>query len=397
MQKKLLYLSLAVFMGMVAYQLYVKATEKEVKPLTKSWEKAVPHQQIPKGLASLSAQQCGACHQAHYEEWQHSTHSHAWTDKQFQAELKKESSPYLCINCHIPLQNQQEYVVSGLIDGDIYQPVKQKNPHFDRVLQQEGINCASCHVRDNVVIGATGTTKAPHATKKDPEFLSEKLCISCHNASAVVTPTLVCTFETGDEWKKGPYYGQKTCISCHMESVEREIVTGFGKRTSHVHYFAGSGIPKEKGAKTKGLNGFSFTPSKLAKSYKINDTLTYQLTLKNEFAGHRVPTGDPERFFNVTFELINAQQKVIDTSTSRIGEKWEWWPAAKKLSDNNVNLGETRTFSFKHALKEKQVLTLRTKVTKHRLNQEAATYNKLDSSYPLFITVFEKEDKVVVK
>ena len=60
--KKLFYLSLAVFVGIVAYQVYLKATEKEVVPLTKSWEKAVPHQQVPKGLASLSAKQCGACH-----------------------------------------------------------------------------------------------------------------------------------------------------------------------------------------------------------------------------------------------------------------------------------------------------------------------------------------------
>jgi len=395
--KKLLYLSLAVFVGIVAYQVYLKATEKEVKPLTKTWEKAVPHQQVPKGLASLSAKQCGACHQAHYEEWQHSTHSHAWTDKQFQAELKKESSPYLCINCHIPLQNQQEYVVSGLLDGDIYQPVKQRNPHFDPELQKEGINCASCHVRDNVVIGTTGTAKAPHATKKDPEFLSEKLCISCHNASAVVTPTLVCTFETGDEWKKGPYYGKKTCISCHMEPVEREIVTGYGKRLSHLHYFAGSGIPKEKGAKTKGLNGLSFTTSKLATTYKVGEELDYRLTLKNEFAGHRLPTGDPERYYSILLELVNAENKVIASKSDRIGEKWEWWPAAKKLSDNNLNPGEERSFVLKQTLKSSQSLTLRTKVTKHRLNQESATYNKLDSSYPLSITVFEKEEKLVVK
>ncbi|MEZ4902030.1 MAG: multiheme c-type cytochrome [Spirosomataceae bacterium] len=172
MQKKIFLVALLVFIGIVSYQLFLKEKEPVIQPLTKSWEKAVPHQQIPKGLASLSAEHCGACHTAHYEEWQHSTHSHAWTDLQFQAELKKESSPYLCINCHIPLQNQQEFVIKGLIDGDIYQPVKEKSS-FDKKLQHEGITCASCHVRDNAIVSTTGTTKAPHALKEDAAFLSK--------------------------------------------------------------------------------------------------------------------------------------------------------------------------------------------------------------------------------
>ncbi|NQW26488.1 MAG: hypothetical protein HQ474_01135 [Flammeovirgaceae bacterium] len=41
------------------------------------------------------------------------------------------------------MQNQQPYVIDGLVDGDIYRPVKKENPLFDRALQQEGINCAS--------------------------------------------------------------------------------------------------------------------------------------------------------------------------------------------------------------------------------------------------------------
>ena len=141
----------------VTLMLFTKCEENSsnIQPLTKSWEKVVPHQEVPEGLTSLSAEQCGACHQDHYKEWKQSTHAHAWTDLQFQAELKKESSPFMCINCHIPLQNQQEYIIDGLIDGDIYQPVKRKNPNFDLSLQQEGKNCASCHVRDNVIVGPT--------------------------------------------------------------------------------------------------------------------------------------------------------------------------------------------------------------------------------------------------
>ncbi len=371
--------------------------KKDIHPLTKSWEIAVPNQELPEGLSSLSAKQCGVCHQKHYEEWKMSTHAHAWTDLQFQAELKKESSPFMCINCHIPLQNQQEYIVEGLIGGDIYKPVKKKNPYFDKKLQQEGINCAGCHVRNNVVIGPTGTAKAPHKTIKDTVHLSEKLCISCHNASAVITPTLACTFETGDEWKAGPYFGKKNCISCHMEAIEREIVSGYGKRLSHYHFFPGSGIPKIDSVETNMLNGLGFYPSTLKSTYYKMDSIVFTLKVKNEFAGHKVPTGDPERFFNISFALKNAAGEILATKTERIGEQWEWHPAAKKITDNNLLPTEERNFNFSYLPIKKEKLALAVKVTKHRLNKQSAEFNKLGDNYPLFITVFEEEYFTQVK
>ena len=85
----------------------------EIVPLKETWEKVVSYQEVPEGLQSLSAKDCGVCHVQHYEEWKTSTHANAWTDLQFQAELEKEPSPFFCINCHIPLQNQQEYIVDG--------------------------------------------------------------------------------------------------------------------------------------------------------------------------------------------------------------------------------------------------------------------------------------------
>ena len=106
-----------------------------VTGFSNKWEVAVPQQEIPEGLNSLSSMECGSCHESHYDEWQSSTHAMAWKDPQFQAEMAKESSPYMCINCHIPLQNQQEYIVTGLIDNDVYRPVMHKNRGFDQELQ----------------------------------------------------------------------------------------------------------------------------------------------------------------------------------------------------------------------------------------------------------------------
>jgi len=365
--------------------------------LSNHWEFVIPHQEIPEGLTSLSAESCGACHQEHYKEWSISTHAHAWTDEQFQSELKKESSPFMCINCHIPLQNQQEYIVTGLINGDIYQPVKEKNPHFDKALQQEGINCASCHVRDGAIVGPTGTEKAPHKTVKGKSHLSEQLCIGCHNAYATISPTLPCTFQTGDEWEEGPYFGKKNCISCHMPELERAVVPGYDKRKSRRHYFMGSGIPKDTSYTAEILNGYEFYPSSIAVNYKVNDSLFFDFRLKNENAGHRVPTGDPERFFIFKFQLLDIDGNVVEEKEERIGEHWEWYPLAKKVSDNNVDPLEERTFNFNHLLYNKGKFKVRVEVTKHRMSDETAEYSKLSKAYPLFITIYDEQFEFEVK
>lgn len=367
-----------------------------VMPLTQSWENAIPHQEIPAGLTSISAASCGTCHTDHYEEWKLSTHAHAWTDLQFQAELKKESSPFLCINCHIPLQNQQEFIVTGLLGGDIYKPVKEKNPNFDALLQLDGINCASCHVRDGAVMGPTGSDKAPHKTVKGEVLLSEQLCFSCHNASAIVTPTLVCSFETGDEWRAGPYFGVKNCISCHMEEIDRERVKGFGMRKSRRHWFSGSGIPKHDTLKTTMLNGLQIYPDTMDNILKVGDTLMYRLRVVNEHAGHRVPSGDPERFILFSFDLIFHNDSNVFTQVHRIGEQWEWHPEARKVSDNNMYPGEQRIFKFRYHALKKGVYTLKIRATKHRMSPAAAEYNNLGHEYPQFVEIWRMQTKVEV-
>lgn len=375
----------------------VEVIQQDTVALSNHWEFAIPNQEIPEGLNSLSAESCGACHQDHYKEWEISTHAHAWTDEQFQSELTKESSPFMCINCHIPLQNQQEYIVTGLINGDVYQPVKEKNPHFDKALQLEGINCASCHVRDGAIVGPTGTEKAPHKTVKGTVHLSEQLCIACHNATAVITPTLACSFETADEWKAGPYAETENCITCHMPELNRAIVPGYEKRKSRRHFFMGSGIPKDTSYIAEMLNGYEFYPSKIKSSYVLNDSLLFSFRLKNEHAGHRVPTGDPERFFIFKFKVLDAQGNVVEEKEERIGEHWEWYPIVKKISDNNVDPLEERTFDFNSLLSGKGNYKVTVEVTKHRMNDETAEYNKLSKAYPLFIIIYDEEFEFKVK
>lgn len=357
--------------------------------LTKSWERAISNQQIPDGLTSLRAADCGKCHQTIYNEWKLSTHAVAFEDTQFQMEMKKDGV-YACLNCHTPLQNQQENIVTGLINGDYRHPVQVKNPLFDSVLKQESITCGSCHIREGKIIGPIGSTNAPHRTIRDTVFLSERLCIGCHNVVDEFNPTLVCTFETGDEWKKNwASKSGKTCITCHMPEMKREIAVGTGIRISHLHFFPGSGIPKFKGAGVKGFNGLIVKEDTLKHIYKKGEIIRYTLHLKNENAGHNVPTGDPERYFLITFTLTDKNDSVLKDEKFRVGEQWQWYPVAKKLSDNNIQPLEERAYTFDYKHFQKGKISLTVKVTKHRMSEENAKTDNLND-YPLSITVFEK-------
>ena len=363
---------------------------KEVTPFTHAWDSIIPNQDIPKGLSSLHAKDCGHCHTEIYQEWKISTHAHAWTDEQYQAELAKNKNLFICKNCHLPVQNQQRYITTAIYDHDYFQPVRTKNPRFDPSLQHEGITCIACHIKENTIIGSHDNIQASHPVKIDTDYLSEKLCIACHDAHDDLAEDLVCTFETGKEWRQGPYSQKgKNCISCHMPEVDRPSATGAISRKGHRHYFPGSGIPKVKGEKAFVLNGLEFAI--------IGDTLHptnapihLGLRATNQHAGHKVPTGDPERHFLIQFDLLKNGE-TLQSDTFRIGEKWQWWPTAKKLSDNNLAPLESRFFEKDYNLKDTSNLSWKVTVSKHRMTQEMHDYHQLSDQYPTSIIVFQRE------
>lgn len=366
--------------------------------LTKHWESPIPNLELPMGMISLSAEECGKCHMEVYEEWKMSTHAHAWTDLQYQAELHKNDGLFICINCHLPLQNQQEEIVTGIIDGDYFQPVKEPNPMFDEKLQHEGVTCLGCHFNEGNVIGGNSDVIPPHSHVVDKEFLSEKLCLGCHNAAEQISDELICTFETGEEWKAGPFSKVGVnCIGCHMPEVERQLITGPETKTGYRHFFPGSGIPKVPGAKVESLTGYSYKPGELEGSYAVGESIPLSLRVKNDFAGHKVPTGDPERYFLIRFfvKKQNGQKQLEETF--RIGEEWEWYPIAKKLSDNNIPPGEFSTFSIDFPVTSKGDLNWEILVSKHRISKKSLQYHNLEGIYPDSIVVYQKSFEIKVE
>ena len=144
---------------------------------------------VPAGLETLLASDCGKCHTDIYREWLGSMHAQAWTDPYYQVDAVFDGSQQICLNCHTPLQDQQENLVLGFKDKARFQPILKPNPDFNRELQQEGVTCVVCHVRDGVIVGPYGDSDAPHPTRQD-KTLAEGIgvCRKCHVVSGDLLP-----------------------------------------------------------------------------------------------------------------------------------------------------------------------------------------------------------------
>ncbi len=164
---------------------------------------------------------CAKCHRAVHEEWKGSAHARAFVDPIFQQALESRASPERCIPCHAP--------VSAL--DRLGQMPRARNDH-----RELGVDCRSCHVRNDTVHGPNGASTDAHKTEKDPTFQGRgavALCTGCHDMRiADVLPLgrefLAATADDGD--------GDATCVSCHMESVRRAVAEdpGTGKQSGEL-------------------------------------------------------------------------------------------------------------------------------------------------------------------
>ena len=304
------------------------------------------------------ASDCGTCHSQIYAEWKLSTHAAALSDLQFQAELHKPDSPrWLCLNCHIPVQNQRENIVTGLYANDVLRPAVQANPGFDARMQAEGVTCAACHVRvdeatnTSYIVGPYGSKLAPHPVRRNREQLRNS-CERCHNPRGeAITANLVCWFDTFKELND-PAPGQAAtsadCVDCHMPADRRRAVPARAHipvREGRQHHWAGGGVPK----RFDGPGGF---PGLARRGYEPALVLDFdydagkralRIRLRNVSAGHYLPSADPERFLLVRAYLEDGAGQALDDSERRyrIGQTWEWNPA-RKIADNRLKFGEER-------------------------------------------------------
>jgi len=343
---------------------------------------AIPHQAVPEGVASLSAEACGVCHREIYDEWKTSIHAQAYDDPLFQAYWRKDKHIWVCLNCHTPLQNQQPEVITDLRGGRINRPVSHPNPAFDPSLQREGITCAACHVRDGVILGPFGDSVAPHPTRYDPRFRSTEICYTCH-----AVPSDRFQFYNGGpcatfmEFEAGPYKAKGyICQTCHMPEVERPIAEGGPVRKGRRHLWRGGHDPDQV------KRALSVSLAADQAELKAGKKATWTLTLTNSGAGHMLPTGDPDRYLQAEFEVVDAAGRVLSSRSLTVKRWILWWPVIYEYDDTRIPPFESRDLAFSYAVPRRdEGLTLHVRVSYHILTERA--YQRLQRKYGLTVEV----------
>lgn len=344
---------------------------------------------IPPGVGDGSAAACGACHPAIAAEWAASTHAHAWTDRQFQAERAKDPAvAWLCDNCHTPLARQQP--VLSRSTGAPRAPERSPNPAFSPTLQAEGVTCLSCHWRPAGIAAVHADADAPHPLVVDPALREVGTCTGCHQATARLEPALVCTFDTGAEWEAAA--PGKTCVECHMPRVTRAHATGAPVREGGRHLWPGGLIPKEPWTDAEAALFADWVPGVALRvdaptQATPGQPVTVRLHLLHNGAGHRVPSGDPERFLRLDAEARGPDGAVLARTGYRVGQVWEWWPEARRLSDNRLHAGEDRVVDFTFVMPDAPV-SLAVVLEHHRISAANAAHHGLDG-YPTHRRVAE--------
>jgi hypothetical protein len=146
-----------------------------------------------------------------------------------------------------------------------------------------------------------------------------------------------------------------------------------------MHHWVGGGVPKSfdgyKDLLKRGYKpGIKVTLSSIQNDPKKR-IVKWALAVQNKYAGHWMPTADPERFLLLHATLLDPKQVARKRTKHRIGQTWKWEPMAQKVGDNRLKPNETRTWNASFALPtQHKGYTLRLQVYHVRLSSQTAAY-----------------------
>lgn len=216
-----------------------------------------------KPASELSAQECQPCHERVYAEWSRSRHALAWSNSLFTESFRDNRSAW-CVHCHAPLVEKPAQALTG------------RSPAPE--LLSEGVNCASCHIRDGELLTGRAPSKdalQAHPIRQEPRLSSSEFCGGCHEffMPDFRTPghpdSPLPMQKTLTEWRaSGAARREQTCQSCHMPGG--------------AHAFPGA-HDLDLVRRTLGVEWLRQGPARLCAVVRARDV------------AHAVPTGDPFR------------------------------------------------------------------------------------------------------
>lgn len=370
-----------VITACVAFLLWRFVRSMNIFVVDARFERPIPAV-TPAGLESVSARECGRCHAEIYREWSGSMHAQAWTDPYFQVDFQYDDSQQICLNCHTPLVNQQEYRVLGFRDREKLRPILEPNPTFDPALRDEGVTCVICHLREGKIAGPFETDAAPHPVVTDPEMTSGlKVCARCHVVSGTRWDTFYRIPPCGTVAEIKERGQDPDCIGCHMPAITRPVAEGEVARSGRQHLFRGGHHPEQV---RKALQ-VHYEKSLDA----AGTTQTYVFELTNVGTVHYLPTGTPDRQLSLELRLRDRADGIIKEQIFTMKRHIMWRPFIIDLRDTRLAYRVPRRFSFSFHLdgrREPAVLdvTVRYHLLDEKRRKKIGYRNRDPIAYPVY-------------
>jgi hypothetical protein len=284
-------------------------------------------QEVPEGLASISAQSCNACHWAAHDQWQDTAHASAWRSPSYQAAIERAGNATVCTQCHLPLANQHAKLATSYIDEDLSRPILEDNPAWDATLMAEGIGCAGCHVREGTVLGVREAPGAPHPVTASTELTDSAACATCHQLSWPGGDRPF--YDTYGEWDRSVYkQAGVDCQDCHMPPVAAPVAAST---------FAGQASHTFSADLARAVTALVSMPSP---DIQRGVPVTVALRVLNTGSGHHFPTGSPFKSYRLSVELLGADgSSIAEPLVYDFARVVEEVPPYLTLSDSRIPAG----------------------------------------------------------
>ncbi len=255
-----------------------------------------------------SAEQCGECHVAIFEEFRASAHAEAWVRPAFVA-ATSEHRLVECLGCHAPATVFTEGV-----------------PVLRSARREEGVTCVSCHLQDCAHAGPAPASlpARPHPVVPEQQiFLASELCGTCHEG-------------TFAEWQRAPDLGKRSCQDCHMPRVTRTLTQATDVLSSALVALEDEFPGRRHTFQLDAVANFEDALRvEIRSRVRERGAVSVALSLENRLP-HLIPTGDfGFRRVRVTFAGLDRAGAVVATRD---------WELFKELGEA-LALGEPRTFT----------------------------------------------------
>jgi hypothetical protein len=180
------------------------------------------------------------------------------------------------------------------------------------------------------------------------------------------------------------------CQNCHMPDVLRPVANGSPIRFGRRHLWRGGHDP-DMIKKAIAVQVQADPPSP-----EPGGDVTLTLTLINAGAGHKIPTGDPDRHFTVEFSVRDPQGAVVHQQADTMGRWILWQPVIVEVYDNRLLPLASRDYTFDYEVPEDATgWSVQARIRYHILTDDQHTMLKdeygLTADDPYVFTIYERE------